>query len=74
MVFMLIPVPLVMMVAIAGGFTTASGKRKKNMSFKKWQLKAIVYTLIIAIVPVRHNNEIQIFAQLMMGLFTGNVS
>jgi hypothetical protein len=44
------------------------------MSFRKWQLKAMFYALIITIVPVRHSGEMYFFGQMLIGMLTGSIA
>lgn len=41
---------------------------------KRWQIKAMIYVMAIAAVPVRYSGTLHPFAQFIVGLFTGNLS
>jgi hypothetical protein len=41
---------------------------------RRWQMKAMLYGVAIAVVPVRHDGTLHTFAQLMVGLLTGSLS
>lgn len=41
---------------------------------KRWQLKALIYTGAIAVIPVRYSGTLHTFADLMVGLFIGSLS
>ncbi len=41
---------------------------------RRWQMKALIYGVAIAVVPVRYDGTLHTFAQLMFGLLTGSLS